>query len=371
MSNLYIGLMSGTSMDAMDAVLVSFKKNTPEIIATHQHDLPDALHTALLDLVEPGENELQRMMELDIQVGRLFADAVIQLLKHANTKTNTIQAIGSHGQTLRHLPASEYPNTLQIGDPNTIAELTGITTVADFRRRDMAAGGQGAPLVSAFHAAVFRQPDIERVVINIGGIANITYLPADPNTAVNGFDTGPGNGLMDSWIQQNKNERMDNRGQWAASGTVDKTLLSALRDDAYFSLAPPKSTGRDYFNLTWLQDRLNTFASLPAKDIQASLCELTASSIADGINNYAKKAQQILVCGGGVHNQHLMMRLSNLLPQQEVLATHDVVNGLHADVIEAAAFAWLAKQTLEHQAGNVPSVTGARHAVPLGGIYFS
>lgn len=368
MSNLYIGLMSGTSMDAVDAALVDLSGAPPKLLATHSLSLDMELRTALRALGHGGIGELDRYGQLDARVGELFAEAAYGVLEQAAVKAAQVRAIGSHGQTVLHSPAGSYPYSLQIGNPSLIAERTGITTVADFRRRDMAVGGQGAPLAPAFHNAVLRSPTQDRVVINIGGIANITVLPADPNQPVVGFDTGPASTLMDAWIQQHLNQRMDDDGRWAAGGTVVKPLLDRLMNDPYFKLAPPKSTGFEYFNLAWLNKKLaEQGAPITAQDVQATLCELSAASIAQAITEHAPNTRQILVCGGGVRNAHLLQRLRALLPACRVDST--AVYSVDPEWVEAMAFAWLAQQTLEGKTGNLPSVTGARRAVILGGIY--
>lgn len=365
MSDYYIGLMSGTSMDAIDAVLVELTDNKCRLIAHSSHAFPAEIKQSLLTLLEPATDEIPRLMQMDVALGRLFAEAVNQLLIQSGLKCTDIIAIGSHGQTLRHYPATKYPATLQIGDANTIAELTGITTVADFRRRDMAAGGQGAPLVPAFHNVIFHDNKQDQVILNLGGIANITLLPA--HNKVSGYDTGPANCLMDSWVQQHLRINYDRDGEWGASGHVHPGLLERLLNEPYFSQPAPKSTGREYFNLGWLNESLKSFPKLAPQDVQATLVELTAQSICDAIEQSLPAATQVLVCGGGVHNQHLMQRLNDLLIGQNVLSTHHV--GVDPDWIEAMAFAWLAKQTLERKPGNLPEVTGATHPVVLGAIY--
>ncbi|MCW9024965.1 MAG: anhydro-N-acetylmuramic acid kinase [Gammaproteobacteria bacterium] len=368
MNTFYIGLMSGTSVDSIDAALVSFDNHAIQLHHALNFPISDNLREQALALLVPGKNELVRMSQLDVLYGRLFAEAAKALLKASGVSNSQVKAIGSHGQTLRHFPESDTPSTLQIGDPNIIAEMTGITTVADFRRRDMAAGGQGAPLVPAFHQAILQDDKSNKVILNIGGIANITVLAKDPKKLVTGFDTGPGNALMDSWVQKHLQQRHDDNGSWAATGTVHQALLNTLLLEPYFTQPPPKSTGRETFNLHWLEKSMQDFQNLAPKDIQATLCELTAISIAQAITQHSTDTEQVLVCGGGVHNQYLMQRLSQQLTQQ-VLSTMEV--GVDPDWIEAMAFAWLAKQTLEAQPGNLPSVTGARHPVILGGIYFA
>ncbi len=367
MPSLYIGLMSGTSMDAADAALVDFSFTPPKLIATQHNQLDAELRAALLALCVPGPNEIERMAELDARLGELFAETALALLKKSGVSATTIQAIGSHGQTVRHQPTGPYPFSLQIGNPALIAQRTGITTIADFRRADIAAGGQGAPLVPAFHNAVFRSPEHDRVIVNIGGIANITVLPKHAKQPAIGFDTGPGNVLLDAWAERHLGKRMDEDGRFAASGKVHEALLNTLLHDDYFSLAPPKSTGREHFNSAWLDVALQQDADISAQDVQATLCELTTASIANAIQKYAPVTTEVLICGGGAHNVHLMQRLRARLKPCSVESTEKY--DISPDWVEAMAFAWLAKQTLEGKPGNLPSVTGAKHAVVLGGIY--
>ena len=365
----FAGLMSGTSMDAADAALVDFSGGQPRLTATHRTPLTPELRAALLALCTPSPNEIERMAELDARMGEIFADSALALLKKAGVKATEVHAIGSHGQTVRHQPGGPYPFSLQIGNPVLIAQRTGITTVADFRRADIAVGGQGAPLVPAFHNAVFRSAQHDRVVVNIGGIANITVLPKDATHAVTGFDTGPGNVLLDAWAERHLGKRMDEDGRFAASGQVHEKLLHTLLNDDYFSLTPPKSTGREHFNIAWLDAVLKNYSGVTPSDIQATLCDLTAASIAQAIRHYAPHTSEVLICGGGAHNVHLMQRLRARLSQCAVESTEK--HGINPDWVEAMAFAWLAKQTLEGKPGNLPSVTGAKHAAVLGGIYKS
>lgn len=368
MAELYIGLMSGTSLDAIDAVLVDFSSGTPHLLSAHNEPLPVALRNTLLALNRPAAGEIARMAQADVELGRVSARVVNKLLARHNTDPSGIRAIGSHGQTIRHRPDADIPYTLQIGDPSTIAELTGITTVADFRRRDLAAAGQGAPLMPAFHAAHLRVNDVSRVIVNIGGMANITLLPANPNKAVTGFDTGPGNVLMDGWYQRHQKGDYDKGGHWAASGRPDPAFLQRLQRDKFFHLAPPKSTGRDHFDMRWLDRLIKRHGKrLQRKHVQASLCELSAWSIATAIHEHAGDAHDVIVCGGGVHNTALMFRLQALLDGRQVLSSEDF--GIDPDYMEAIGFAWLAKQTLDGKPGNLPSVTGATHPVILGAIY--
>lgn len=367
MPELFIGLMSGTSLDAIDVTLVDFASQPPRPLAVHSHPFPPALRAELLALCHGSmKDELQHMATLDVRLGRLFAEAALAVLKECDIPASAIRAIGSHGQTVRHEPTGEYPFTVQIGDPNSIAQLTGITTVADFRRRDIAAGGQGAPLVPAFHAAVFRSTDEDRVILNIGGMANVTLLPHDQQQPVSGFDTGPGNVLMDVWVARHLDTPHDAGGRWAGSATAHPELLALLLEDQYFQRPPPKSTGRERFNMTWLEARLKKISPEPAQ-VQATLCALTAISSAAAIKRYAPQTKRVLVCGGGVHNTTLMQRLTTELPGIAVESTQ--VLGLDPDWVEALAFAWLAKQTLDGRPGNLPSVTGAQAPVVLGGIY--
>jgi len=364
----YIGLMSGTSMDSIDGVLVDFSGLIPRVLATEQTPLDSGLKQRLLALCQDQSVELTEYIALDGLLGQLFAHTALALLTETSTLPKEIYAIGSHGQTIAHYPGSAIPGSLQLGDPNIIATQTNITTVADFRRRDMAAGGQGAPLVPAFHQAVFRHAEHNRVVLNIGGIANITILPANPQQPISGFDTGPGNLLLDYWATQHLGTTMDHAGQWAASGTVNQPLLKAMLQDQYFQQAPPKSTGRELFNSAWLRSLLQNHGnSLSAADIQATLSELTASSIATAILSYAPENDALLICGGGVHNKHLMKCLASHLPHCPLRST--AYFGIDPDYVEAIAFAWLARQTIAGRPGNVPSVTGAQREMILGGIY--
>ncbi len=366
MADYFIGLMSGTSLDGIDAVLVDFADTPPRLVATHSHPLPDTLRQQLAALCQPGTDEIERMSQADAALGELLAEAAQRLLERADMPAADIRAIGSHGQTIRHRPAAGF--SLQIGDANRIAQRTGITTVADFRRRDMAAGGQGAPLVPAFHAALFRSPDITRVVLNLGGMANITLLPAAATQPVRGFDTGPGNVLMDLWAQQHLGQPLDKDGAWAASGSVDEALLARCLSDGYFHQPPPKSTGREHFNADWLSARLAESKHSPsAADVQATLCELTAVSVAGAIRQSGLDAAELLVCGGGAHNAQLLSRLRAHLDPMDVIPSDE--RGLAADWVEAVAFAWLARETLAGRPGNLPAVTGAGEAVVLGSIY--
>ncbi len=363
-SALYLGLISGTSADSIDSVLVSFRRGVPQLLASHAHPWPTTLRERMLALAQ-GETalDLDAFGRLDVEIGHGFADAALQLLEHSGTPATAVRAIGSHGQTLRHRPTGKYPFTLQLGDPSVIAERCGIDVVADFRRADVAAGGQGAPLLPALHAMLLARPGRTRVVLNLGGIANITVLGADGS--VRGFDTGPANGLLDAWCLRQRGESLDRDGAYAASGQVDAALLEALLADPFFALAPPKSTGREYFHLDWLATHA-TFTTDPA-NVQATLLELTARSVALAIAQHAPGAEEVLACGGGVHNGALMRRLGELLAPSVLLGTSRY--GIDPDFLEATAFAWLARQRLLGLPGNLPAVTGARGPRVLGALY--
>lgn len=366
--DFYVGLMSGTSADAVDLVLVDFASVQPQLIHSLSSPLSSDVRSHIHALAIPGNNEIDRMGELDQQLGRVFADAIKQLLGYAGVQASQIKAIGSHGQTIRHRPPGSValPFTLQIGDPNIIAQITGITTVADFRRRDMAAGGQGAPLVPAFHRAVFQDIKRDRAIVNIGGMANITWLPSE-GTAT-GFDTGPGNVLMDAWILAHKGQSYDQDGTWAAGGHADSALLAQLLQHSFFNQNPPKSTGREEFNLTWLKAQLSGCEVNP-QDVQASLLALTAHSIANDIKRLSEKPPEVFVCGGGAHNGRLMQELQALLPGSSIASSAQL--GIAPNWVEAMAFAWLARQTMNRQSGNLRAVTGAAEEVILGGVYFA
>ncbi len=366
--SFYIGLMSGTSLDAVDSVLVDFAGKHPRLLASHSHPFPEALQKTLLSIQHPHEATLQLVAELDRQMGLLLAEAALALIAKSGANIIDIRAIGSHGQTLCHHPDGPSPFTLQIGDPNLIAEKTAITTVADLRRRDMAAGGQGAPLVPLFHHAVFRSASTNRCILNLGGIANITVLPANEADPIRGFDTGPGNGLLDTWIKHSLGEALDKNGAWGASGIVDQRLLQQFERDPYFSQPPPKSTGREYFSTNWLGQHIQRFGeTLPAENVQRTLAELTTRTIAQAISDHAQSTSELYVCGGGSHNNLLMDGLAANMPDCKITTTADL--GIPADWVEAVAFAWLARRTLHGQAGNAPAVTGASQEVILGGIY--
>jgi anhydro-N-acetylmuramic acid kinase len=365
---LYIGLISGTSTDAVDAAIVEIDSDRVELIACHSEAIPQSLGLALRSVIDEPLIDRAVFWQLDVQVGELFVGAARALLEKAGIDASRVRAIGSHGQTVFHAPDAEFPCTVQIGDPNTIAEGTGITTVADLRRRDLAAGGQGAPLAPAFHDAVFRADEHNRVIINIGGIGNLTRLPADRSVSATGFDTGPGNTLMDVWAGRKRGVAMDVDGVWARSGQCRQPLLDLFKTEPYFAIAPPKSTGRELFNLSWIDRYLARFGNEVAdEDVQRTLCELTAGTIAEAVRVHAPDTSEVLVCGGGVHNPLTMERLAEQLRPMDVRSTMSI--GFDPDWVEAAAFAWLAARTMDGVAGNLPAVTGATHPVILGGIY--
>jgi len=365
---LYIGLISGTSTDAVDAAIVEIDTGHVRLIDCHSEPIPESLGLALRSVIDNEIIDRSAFWQLDIQVGELFVRAARALMEKAGVDASKVRAIGSHGQTVFHAPDAEFPCTVQIGDPNTIAERTGITTVADLRRRDLAAGGQGAPLAPAFHDAVFRTDEHNRVVINIGGIGNLTRLPADHSVPATGFDTGPGNTLMDIWAGRVRGIAMDTDGIWARSGKSHEGLLNLFKTEPYFALPPPKSTGRELFNLFWLDRHLARLGDeVAAEDVQRTLCELTACTIAEAVQNHAPDTGEVLVCGGGVHNPLTMERLAEYMQPAIVHSTMNI--GFDPDWVEAAAFAWLAARTMDGAAGNLPAVTGAKRPVILGGIY--
>lgn len=371
-----IGLMSGTSLDGADGVLVDFSGKKLRVIASATEPFSDSFRAELLALNSPTHNELHRAALAGNQLAAVYARVVGTLLKHAAAQgvaAAQIQAIGAHGQTVRHQPqrtsteAAGVGYTLQLGNPALLAELTGLDVVADFRSRDIAAGGQGAPLVPAFHQRVFGRTDATVAVLNLGGISNLSVLPHHPDSPVLGFDCGPGNALMDAWCQQHTGQPFDAGGAWAACGQLLPKLLASLLDEPYFSQAIPKSTGRDLFSLAWLTEKLRPFSAEHPEDIQNTLAEFTVSACIAGIKSYGKESQELIVCGGGAFNLHLLQRLQAGLPSMRVNASD--LHGLPPLQVEAAAFAWLARQALRRQPGNLPSVTGAAGPRVLGAIY--
>jgi anhydro-N-acetylmuramic acid kinase len=361
---MYLGLISGTSLDAIDAALVDFDIAPLRIVATSATAFEPGLKRRILALIDRADSvDLDEVGQIDVELGRAFARAALALLQSAGVSAGQVTAIGSHGQTLRHRPDLPAPFTWQIGDPNTLAEMTGVNVVADFRRRDVAAGGQGAPLLPVFHDQVFRSDSEDRVIANLGGIANITILTRD--SGVTGFDTGPANRLLDAWISLHQDKEFDAGGAWAATGQIDETLLRELLDEPYLRLAPPKSTGRELFNLSWLKNKLGLFSRQP-RDVQATLQQFTACSLAEAVRRHAPSAA-LYVCGGGAHNSGLLRSIAALTAPNQVASTEAL--GLDPDYVEAVAFAWFAKRTLEGLTSSAGSVTGAKGARILGGVY--
>lgn len=361
----FIGLISGTSVDGVDCALVQFQDDRPALIATHAHPYPKQLREQVLQLCSGEPATLQQLGQADVALGRLFADAANALLAEADLAPGDIAAIGSHGQTIWHEPTGDYPFTQQIADPNTIAQQTGITTVSDIRGRDMAAGGQGAPLAPVLHREIFASDDVDRAIINVGGIGNITVLPRHGDCLA--FDTGPGNVLMDYWTEQHLGKPYDEGGQWAGSGQFRIELLNVLLQEDYFRQDPPKSTGRELFNGQWLEKKLAALSSrFKAEDVQATLLTFTATTIVSDLSRYAS-VQEVYVCGGGAHNTALMAELTKLAGENSVHSTAKL--GIDPDWVEAMCFAFLAKQTLAGKAIDTSPFTGAREPVVLGAIY--
>jgi anhydro-N-acetylmuramic acid kinase len=360
-AELYVGIMSGTSLDGIDTALLDFSGSKPRLLATHYQAYPETLKQTLLSLHQPTQNELHHTQLVANELAQGYAAATQTLLLAANANAKDVCAIGCHGQTIRHRPDAGY--TVQLGNAALLAELSGITVVSDFRSRDIAAGGQGAPLVPAFHHKMLRHPAIHRVIVNIGGISNLTNLP--PGQATSGFDCGPGNLLMDAWTSRHLGLPYDKDGTWAASGVIIPALLQAFLDEPYLHACPPKSCGRDLFNMGWIEQYLHG-KEAPA-DVQATLLALTGHAIGDAILSYCPGAEEIYLCGGGAHNQTLARHLRTALPDCRIQLTDAL--GIEADWLEAIAFAWLAQQTLQSHCANLPEATGARHPCILGAIY--
>jgi anhydro-N-acetylmuramic acid kinase len=360
---IYIGLMSGTSLDGADAVLADLGGPKPRLVADTHVPFDAALRGELLALNTPGDNEIERAARAGNELARCYAAAVAAVLAAAKVPASGVRAIGCHGQTVRHRPESGF--TTQIGNAALLAELAGIRVVADFRSRDVAAGGQGAPLAPAFHAAAFSDPAEDRAALNLGGIANLSFLPRGGAGKVIGFDSGPGNCLLDLWAARHLGKPQDDGGRWGATGIVQPALVERMLQEPYFAAAPPKSTGRDLFNEAWLQRMLRGGEEPQA--VQATLLELTARSVAQAFAKHCQGAKRLIACGGGVRNSALMRRLAELVAPS-ALDTSDR-HGIDPQLVEAAAFAWLAKRALEGLPGNLPSVTGARGPRVLGAIY--
>ena len=354
-------------MDGVDTALVEIEGNRIELLASLDFPIAETLKQRLLNICLGQETNLAEIGELDHLLGHLFADAVNALLKHTDCPASSITAIGNHGQTVYHRPDGAAPFTMQLGDANIIATKTGINTVADFRRKDMALGGQGAPLVPAFHQSIFSATDSSVVVLNIGGIANISVLR--PDHPVIGYDTGPGNMLMDAWCFKHLGRKFDADALFALEGDIVPTLLETLMNEPYLARTAPKSTGRELFNLPWLESKLSNLSVKP-QDVQRTLCEYTALTIANEVNNYQQGSNpELLVCGGGARNPLIMSRLADLLPQWSVLPTDQ--KGVDSDNMEAMAFAWLAQRRIHNLPSNLPEVTGASQLASLGVLYFA
>ncbi|WP_428100048.1 anhydro-N-acetylmuramic acid kinase [Candidatus Rariloculus sp.] len=363
MSELYVGLISGTSIDGVDAVLVMLDEHRCTLVHSRTTPYHKALHERVRTLIDNPTTTLVELGAVDVALGRFFAQCAIDLLDEAGVETAEVRAIGHHGQTVYHHPNGPEPFTLQLGDPNSLAARTGIATVADFRGLDVACGGQGAPLVPAFHEWLFGSSDEVRVVANIGGIANVTLL--EPGQPTIGFDTGPGNTLLDGWISRCQGRGYDGDGRWAASGKVNEALLGRFLTEPYFSLDPPKSTGRELFNLGWTERYVHDLPKVPADaDVQATLAELTAATVSRALDS--REPDRLIVCGGGAHNSDVIARLSRLA---RCPVESSDAHGISPDWVEAAAFAWLARARLARTPGNVPTVTGADRALVLGGAY--
>lgn len=371
----FIGLISGTSADSIDVALISANPDNRfiQVLAFREYPMPEMIRQHLSHFHAPDVAiSLKELAEIDLKLGHYFADAVLHLLEETKTHKDEITAIGSHGQTVYHNPSSPFPYTLQLADPNTIACRTGITTIADFRKMDMAMGGQGAPLVPAFHATQFSDNKKNRVIVNLGGIANITFLPANREQNIVGFDTGPANALMDDWINLHLSEKFDKNGRWGAGGHLDEDLLLHMLNDPFFRLDAPKSTGREYFNIPWLNDKLsdrNITRDPNPQDVQATLQHLTAKSVADAIFSLPSQVNEVILCGGGAMNRQIRHLLEVYLGSIPLLTSDQL--GIHPSQVEAVAFAWLAYRRLIGKPGNLPSVTGASRACLLGGIYAS
>lgn len=372
-NQLYIGLMSGTSLDGVDVVLVDFSEQQVTLVASLNHEIPSSLKQNIIKTINPNWlGSLEEIGLLNQQLGELFADAANALIQKENLNRSFVNAIGSHGQTLWHQPFGKHPFSMQLGDASLITERTEITTIADFRSRDVAAGGQGAPLVPAFHQELLSHPDKNRVILNIGGIANITILPkSDSGIATSGYDTGPGNALIDAWISSHSENTYDRNGNWGRSGKTIPKVLKLLLNDNYFTKLAPKSTGKEAFNLEWLKAMLDDIlTSEKAEDVQATLTELTAKSIADCVSKHLNDdshSNELYICGGGIHNHFLIERIQHYLPDTTIESTKAL--GIDPDWMEAIAFAWLAKQTLEGNTSNLPEVTGAKGKRVLGAIH--
>ncbi|MCP4178603.1 MAG: anhydro-N-acetylmuramic acid kinase [bacterium] len=362
----YIGIMSGTSVDGIDAVLVENVDNKLVFVDSYTAPFPEDLKQDILELLLTFQIHLLKLGEIDSRLGICYAEAVNELLKKTGVDRKDVKAIGCHGQTVFHSPRGNYPFTMQIGDGNKVAGLTGIKTINDFRRMDMAFGGDGAPLAPAFHYGYLRSNVENRIILNLGGIANITILNNNSDEIL-GFDTGPANCLMDLWIQKYKKMKYDKNGEWALSGSINELFLNELLKEPYFNLDPPKSTGKELFNIDWLESKLSQFNDIKNEDVQTALCDLTAKTVADAILKYSPETDAVYSCGGGAYNKYLQQRLGHYLKGVKISVTDEL--GIPVQWVEAIAFAWLAKQRVESKPGNIPSVTGASKKVLLGAVY--
>ena len=369
MSDFFIGVMSGTSLDGVDAVLATFGDGGPQVVAAAGEPFEPSLRAALLALQRAGPDELHRAALAANDLADVYARLVGKLCAMAHVEAGAVAAIGAHGQTVRHRPELGY--TIQLNAPARLAEATGIPVVADFRSRDVAAGGQGAPLVPAFHEAMFRAAGLHRVVLNLGGMSNVTDLPADPHAVVRGWDCGPGNVLLDGWIARHGGAAFDRDGAWAATGTVSESLLARLLDVGWLGLPPPKSTGRELFEMDWLEERLVPFDGLAPADVQATLSEMTASTIVESVVEHAGAPDELIVCGGGAYNLDLLDRLRHAFDRRGhvVRVETSSVAGIAPEHVEALAFAWLAMRRLAGEPGNLAAVTGALGPRVLGAVH--
>lgn len=356
--------MSGTSLDGVDAVLVSIKSNNIKVLESISHDFPSDLVVDLRNLLETGIVSLQKLGEINHRLALVYANCVNDLILKAETNSDQVKAIGCHGQTVFHDPRSKYPFSMQLGDGNVLAAKTGVDTIMDFRGMDIAFGGEGAPLTPAFHQKIFKAQNENRVILNLGGIANVTVLN---EYKVLGFDSGPANCLIDLWIQNELGEKYDKNGDWARSGNIHTELLDQLMDEDYFKLEAPKSTGKELFNLNWIKKKLVDFPNISSIDVQATITELTAKTIAEAINFYASNIEAIYICGGGAFNLYLLERLSHYMPKIKITTTSDL--GIPEQLVESVAFAWLAYQRVNGLPGNLPSVTGSANTATLGCVY--
>jgi anhydro-N-acetylmuramic acid kinase len=360
----YIGLISGTSVDGIDCVLVDCEQRVPRLVHARGASLDRQLRQDILRLCEGDNIDLPMLGQTHIRIGQQFAAAVNALLEEAEIDASRVRAIGSHGQTVWHQPDGEAPFTLQLGDPNTIAQLTGISTVADFRGRDMAAGGQGAPLAPLLHRQAFHSQNVDRAIINIGGISNITVLPRQGDCLA--FDSGPGNVLMDYWVNKQLGKDFDENGEFASQGMFNLSLLNALLDEEYLRREIPKSTGRELFNGQWLEGKLRDLGPIKPEDVQATLLTFTVTTLVSGLSRYSAP-QEIYICGGGAHNKALMEELGKVASDYSVLTTAEL--GIDPDWVEAIAFAWMGKEAIAGRPIDTSPFTGAKEPVYLGGIY--